>query len=493
MSTLNKLSISQALLGLKAKEFSSKELVVSHINQIEKHRDLNCYIADNFEAALASADISDQKISAGNARKLEGIPIGMKDLFCTKNLRTTAGSKMLGNFVPPYESTVSQKLLDDGAITLGKLNMDEFAMGSSNITSYFGKCISPWKSAKDSKAELTPGGSSGGSASAVSAFLAMGATASDTGGSIRQPASFTGLVGAKPTYGRCSRYGMVSFSSSLDQAGIIARNVEDTALLLESIMGFDEKDSTSINLPVPSLTSALNKSIKGKKIGVIYDLLNEDSISKEIKDMWNKTIEICKSEGAEIIDIKVPHMKYSLPIYYILAPAEASANLARYDGVRYGYSASQNTTNLDDLYTLSRTEGFGAEVKRRIMIGTYVLSSGFMDAYYLKAQKVRRLIANDFYDNFKSIDAIILPTTPKAAFDLNKIDNDPVNMYLNDIFTIGISLAGLPAMSIPVSLSADGLPLGMQVVSKSFDEETMFTIASAIEKAVSTKFIPGGF
>lgn len=489
---LIKLTISEAIEGLKKKNFSAKELTESHLKQMEKYKHLNAFITETKESALKEALISDDNIRKGNFRKLEGIPIGIKDLFCTKDVRTTAGSKMLSNFIPPYESTVTTKIINSGAISLGKLNMDEFAMGSSNITSYFGNVISPWK-AKNSTQDLVPGGSSGGSAAAVSACMVMGALGSDTGGSVRQPASYTGLFGMKPTYGRCSRYGMIAFASSLDQAGIFARNVTDGALMLESIMGYDSKDSTSSKNEVPDLVSASLAPIKNTRIGVPVDLLNDKNISEEIRNMWLLSIEKLKSEGADIIEIKLPNSKYALPCYYIIAPAEASSNLSRYDGIRYGHRTDRTNISLEEMYEFTRSEGFGKEVKRRILIGTYVLSSGFYDAYYLKALQVRRLIAEDFKSAFNKVDAIILPTAPSAAFAIeDSLNIDPVTMYLNDIFTIPASLAGLPCSNVPFALTASGLPLGIQVVGNLFDEASVIKVSAFLEKACEIKFTPEG-
>jgi aspartyl-tRNA(Asn)/glutamyl-tRNA(Gln) amidotransferase subunit A len=488
---LIKLKITEALKLLKEKKISSLELVDAHIKQIDKHnKNLNAYITDTTEQARVFAKQADEHISKGDMRKLEGIPIGMKDLFCTKNVRTSAGSKMLENFIPTYESTVSTNIANHGAISLGKTNMDEFAMGSANITSHFGNVINPWKAGNGEK--LVPGGSSGGSAAAVASFMAMAATGSDTGGSVRQPAAFTGIVGIKPTYGRCSRYGMVAFASSLDQAGIFARSVEDAALLLESMMGWDPKDSTSLNKHVPDLCSAINQSMKGTKIGVPMDIMAQEGIDKAIIDMWQHSIAILKDQGCEIVDITLPTSKYALPTYYVIAPAEASANLSRYDGVRYGLRVEDEGMSLDEMYEATRSAGFGAEVKRRIMIGTYVLSAGFKDAYYTKAQKVRRLIANEFNHSFEKVDAILLPTAPTPAFGFNEKHENPVTMYLNDIFTIPASLAGLPAMSIPVAMQ-NGLPLGMQIVGKALDEFNMIKVAAMLERGVKIDFIPNGF
>ncbi|XVN42972.1 MAG: Asp-tRNA(Asn)/Glu-tRNA(Gln) amidotransferase subunit GatA [Candidatus Rickettsia vulgarisii] len=482
MHEIIKLTIANALKALKNKEFTASELTMAHIDEMTKQKELNAYITETPDIALAQAKISDQNYIENKARSLEGIPIAVKDLFCTREVLTTAGSKMLSNFIPTYESTVSQKTKDQGTIMLGKANMDEFAMGSANITSYFGNVINPWKAADAPTTPLVPGGSSGGSSAAVSSFIAMAATGSDTGGSVRQPASFTGTVGFKPTYGRCSRYGMIPFASSLDQAGILTRSVEDSALMLQVMMGFDEKDSTSINLPAPELQSACSASIKGMKIGVPFDIMEQDGIQADVIKMWKDSIDILKSQGAEIINISLPYSKYALPTYYVIAPAEASSNLSRYDGIRYGLQLEGELHSIDEMYTKIRTSGFGAEVKRRIMIGTYLLSSSFMDAYYLKAQKMRRLISNDFKVSFEQVEAIILPATPTEAFNLGEKQNNPVTMYLNDLFTIPASLAGLPCCSVPAGLSSRGLPLGMQVISKSLNEYDTLKVATAIER-----------
>lgn len=493
MSELTKMTIASALEALKGKKISATELVAAHIEQVEKNKPLNSYITETFDVAKQLGKESDARYNNGTNRKLEGIPVAVKDLFCTYGIRTTAGSKMLNNFIPAYESTISKNIADNGSIMLGKTNMDEFAMGSSNTTSYYGNVKNPWKS-KNSAIDLVPGGSSGGSAAAVSSFSAMAALGSDTGGSIRQPAAFTGIAGIKPTYGRCSRWGMVAFSSSLDQAGIFARSIVDCALMLEAMMGFDEKDSTSANLAVPELVSATSKSVKGMKVGVPYDLMKMDGVNQDVLKMWNDSIEMMKQEGAQIVDISLPHAKYALSVYYIIAPAEASSNLSRYDGVRYGYRTEKPFSSLDEMYTLTRTEGFGEEVKRRIMIGTYVLSSSKMDAYYLKAQKVRRLIADDFKKAYEKVDVILLPSAPTAAFGIGENQSDPVTMYLNDIFTIPSSLAGLPCGSVPAALSSDGLPLGMQLIAPAFDEYNLVRSMAAIERAVSNiSFVPGGF
>ncbi len=493
MKNINKLSIIDALNGLKSKQFTAHELVQANIDQSEKCASLNSYITKTYDAALDMAAIADRNYQNGVNRPLEGIPIGVKDLFCTNGVKTTAGSKMLHNFVPTYESTVSGKTIANGAVMIGKTNMDEFAMGSSNTTSFYGNVISPWK-AKDSDIDLVPGGSSGGSASAVSSFSAMAALGSDTGGSIRQPAAFTGLVGVKPTYGRCSRWGMVAFSSSLDQAGIFTRTVADSALMLETIMGFDEKDSTSANKIVPELVSAATKSVKGMRVGVPIDLMKMDGVNSEIIKMWQDSILMMQNDGAEIVNITLPHAKYALPVYYVIAPAEASSNLSRYDGVRFGHRSEKECYNLDEMYINTRTEGFGEEVKRRIMIGAYVLSATQMDAYYLKAQKVRRLIAQDFKEAYEKVDVILLPSTPTAAFGVNENQNDPITMYLNDIFTIPASLAGLPCSSVPAALSTTHLPLGMQLIAPAFDEYNLIRATAVIERATNnTDFTPRGF
>ncbi len=493
MSNLIKLSISDTLKALKDREFTVSELVTDHIEQAQKHKYLNCYITETFDRALDMAKISDQNYKSGKARKLEGIPVAVKDLFCTNGVRTTAASKMLNNFVPTYESTVSSNIENSGTIMLGKTNMDEFAMGSSNTTSYFGNVINPWK-ANNNDDELVPGGSSGGSAAAVSSFLAMAALGSDTGGSIRQPASFTGLVGVKPTYGRCSRWGMVAFASSLDQAGIFTRNTTDSALMLETMMGFDEKDSTSVNKEVPELVSACSKSVKGMRVGVPYDLMQTNGVDDEIIKMWERSIDIMKSEQAEIIDISLPNAKHALAVYYIIAPAEASSNLSRYDGIRYGYRTEKDNLTLEEMYIHTRTEGFGEEVKRRIMLGTYALSSQQMEAYYLKAQKVRRLIANDFKYAFEKCDIIMLPSTPSAAFKIGENEDNPLTMYLNDIFTIPASLAGLPCLSVPAAITQNGLPLGMQLIAPAFDEYNLLRASSTIERSnIAINFTPRGF
>ncbi|MDR0329557.1 MAG: Asp-tRNA(Asn)/Glu-tRNA(Gln) amidotransferase subunit GatA, partial [Rickettsia sp.] len=426
MSEIIKLTITQALKTLKNKEFSCVELTKAHIKEMDKHKELNAYITETTDIALEQAKIADQNYHNGIARPLEGIPIAVKDLFCTKGVLTTAASKILSNFVPTYESTVSKNVQDHGTIMLGKANMDEFAMGSANITSYFGNVISPWKAIDAPTTPVVPGGSSGGSSAAVSSFLAMAALGSDTGGSVRQPASYTGIVGFKPTYGRCSRYGMIAFASSLDQAGVLTRTVEDTALMLQAMIGFDEKDSTSINSEILELRSACNSSAKNMKIGVPFDIMKQDGIQPDIIKMWQHTIDILKNDGTEIIDISLPYSKYALAAYYVIAPAETSSNLSRYDGIRYGIRVGNEGISIEEMYEKTRTAGFGAEVKRRIMIGTYLLSSAFMDAYYLKAQKIRRLISDDFKKAFAQVEAIILPSAPSEAFNLGEKQDNPV-------------------------------------------------------------------
>jgi aspartyl-tRNA(Asn)/glutamyl-tRNA(Gln) amidotransferase subunit A len=477
---LTDLTIAQAAQGLQEREFSSVELTQAHLAAIEAlNPRLNAFITVTPELALAQAREADSRLVTGDAPALTGIPLAIKDLFCTEGVRTTAASRILEPFVPPYESTVTAQLKAAGAVFLGKANLDEFAMGSSNITSGFGPVENPWKR-NGSDAKLVPGGSSGGSAAAVAARLAMGATGTDTGGSIRQPASFTGLAGIKPTYGRCSRFGVIAFASSLDQPGPMARTVEDCALLLGAMAGFDPKDSTSAERPVPDFRSSVTKSVKGMRIGIPAEY-RMDGMPAEIEALWQKGVAWLREQGAEIVDISLPHTKYGLPVYYIVAPAEASSNLARYDGVRFG--ARVEGEDLIDMYERTRAAGFGAEVKRRIMIGTYVLSAGYYDAYYLKAQKVRALILRDFSQAFAKVDAILTPTAPSAAFGLGEKMDDPVKMYLNDVFTVPASLAGVPAMSVPAGLSSEGLPLGLQVIGRHFDEETVFAVSGALERA----------
>ena len=473
MTDLVNLKISEALDLLNKGEISSEELTRAHIEEMGKARVLNAFITETPELALAQAKESDERRKSGKIGSLEGIPIANKDLYCTKGIRTTAASKILSNFVPPYESTVSQKLKDAGTVMLGKLNTDQFAMGGSTITSYFGATKNPWN------LDLVPGGSSGGSAAAVAAGLCMGATGSDTGGSIRQPASFCGITGIKPTYGRCSRYGIIAFASSLDQAGPMARSVKDCALMLNAMAGYDEKDSTVANIPVPDFTAALTGDIRGKKIGIPKEY-RSDGLNADVAAVWDKGIQYLKDAGAEIVDISLPHTKYALPVYYIVACAEASSNLSRYDGVRYTTRVEGNS--LDELYENTRTDGFGDEVVRRILLGTFVLSAGFYDAYYTRAQRVRHLIYNDFVEAFKNVDAILVPAAPTPALTEKALkEMKPVDVYLGDVFTTPASLAGVPGLSLPVGLSQNGLPIGLQVIGKHFDESTVFQIAGVLE------------
>jgi aspartyl-tRNA(Asn)/glutamyl-tRNA(Gln) amidotransferase subunit A len=481
------LTIAEAVAALKKKEFSSKELTQAHLDQMESHRHLNAYITETPELALKQAADSDARLAKGEGRPLEGIPLGIKDLYCTKGVRTTAGSKILENFVPTYESTVSQKLLDAGGVMLGKLNLDEFAMGSSNTTSAYGNVISPWKRNNGDNRDLVPGGSSGGSAAAVSAMMCMGATGTDTGGSIRQPAGFTGIAGIKPTYGRCSRWGIIAYASSLDQAGPFARTVEDCALMLNQMAGYDEKDSTSANIPVPDFTKALIPDAKGLRVGIPKEY-RMDGMPAEIQALWDQGIAWLKDAGAEIVEVSLPHTKYALPTYYVIAPAEASSNLARYDGVRYGLRIDGE--NLNDTYEQTRAAGFGREVKRRIMTGAYVLSAGYYDAYYTKAQKVRRLILQDFQKAYEKCDVLLTPATPSAAFAIGENEDDPIKMYLNDVFTVTVNLAGLPGMTVPTGISSDGLPLGLQLIGKAWDEETVFRTGCVLEQAAQFKAQP---
>ncbi|MBP5344229.1 MAG: Asp-tRNA(Asn)/Glu-tRNA(Gln) amidotransferase subunit GatA [Alphaproteobacteria bacterium] len=473
MTDLVNLKITEALDLLNKGEISSEDLTRAHIEEMAKGRVLNAFITETPELALAQAKESDERRKSGKIGLLEGIPIANKDLYCTKGIRTTAASKILSNFVPPYESTVSQKLKDAGTVMLGKLNTDQFAMGGSTITSYFGATKNPWN------LDLVPGGSSGGSAAAVAAGLCMGATGSDTGGSIRQPASFCGVTGIKPTYGRCSRYGIIAFASSLDQAGPMTRSVKDCALMLNAMAGYDAKDSTVANVPVPDFTAALTGDIRGKKIGIPKEY-RPDGLNADVAAIWDKGIQYLKDAGAEIVDISLPHTKYALPVYYIVACAEASSNLSRYDGVRYTTRVEGNS--LDELYENTRTDGFGDEVVRRILLGTFVLSAGFYDAYYTRAQRVRRLIYNDFIEAFKNVDAILVPAAPTPALTEKALkEMRPVDVYLGDVFTTPASLAGVPAISLPVGLSQNGLPIGLQIIGKHFDENTVFQVAEVLE------------
>jgi aspartyl-tRNA(Asn)/glutamyl-tRNA(Gln) amidotransferase subunit A len=481
------LTLAEARDRLRKRDFSAVELAQAHLAAMEKARALNAYVLETPDRALAMARDADARLQAGNAGPLEGIALGVKDLFATKHVRTTACSHILDNFVPTYESTVTTNLWRDGAVMLGKLNNDEFAMGSSNETSFFGPVISPWRR-KGANAPLVPGGSSGGSAAAVAAGLCLGATGTDTGGSIRQPAAFTGIAGIKPTYGRCSRWGIVAFASSLDQAGPFGRTVRDCAILLRSMAGHDPKDTTSVDRPVPDYEAALGKSVKGMKVGIPREY-RVDGMAAEIDRLWGQGAEWLKAAGAEVVEVSLPHTKYALPAYYIVAPAEASSNLARYDGVRYGLRAPGR--DVIDMYQKTRAEGFGKEVRRRIMIGTYVLSSGYYDAYYLRAQKVRTLIKRDFEDAFaKGVDAILAPATPSPAFGVGeKGGGDPIEMYLNDVFTVTVNMAGLPGLAVPAGLSGDGLPLGLQLIGRPFGEEALFSLGDVIEQAAG-RFAP---
>ncbi|HEX3709205.1 MAG TPA: Asp-tRNA(Asn)/Glu-tRNA(Gln) amidotransferase subunit GatA [Pseudolabrys sp.] len=484
MNELTSLTLAQARDGLKKKSFSAAELTQTHLNAIEQARALNAFVLETPERATDMAKAADARIAAGKAGALEGIPLAIKDMFCTKDVRSTACSHILDSFMPTYESTVTANLWRDGAVLLGKTNNDEFAMGSSNETSHFGPVVSPWRR-NGSNTPLVPGGSSGGSAAAVAAQLCLGATGTDTGGSIRQPAAFTGIVGMKPTYGRCSRWGIVAFASSLDQAGPFARSVRDVAILLRSMAGPDAKDTTCIDLPVPDYETAIGKSVKGLRIGIPKEY-RLDGMPAEIEKIWSQGREWLKSAGAELVDVSLPHTKYALPAYYIVNPAEASSNLARYDGVRYGLR--EQASDITGMYEGTRAQGFGAEVRRRVMIGTYVLSAGYYDAYYLRAQKVRTLIKKDFEDCFKAgVDAMLTPATPSAAFGLGeKGGGDPVEMYLNDVFTVTVNMAGLPGISVPAGLDAQGLPLGLQLIGRPFDEETVFALGEVIEQAAGT-------
>ncbi len=477
MTDLTALKISEIRDGLKAKDFTALELTDAYIDAVEAARGLNAYIKETPEQAREMAKASDARLAKGEGGALEGVPLGIKDLFATKGVHTQACSHILDGFKPVYNSTVTQNLFDDGAVMLGKLNMDEFAMGSSNETSYYGNVINPWRRA-NSNASLVPGGSSGGSATAVSANICAAATATDTGGSIRQPAAFTGTVGIKPTYGRVSRWGVIAFASSLDQAGPIARDVRDAAIMLKSMASHDPMDTTSVNVEVPDYEQALTGDIKGLRVGIPREY-RIDNMPDEIESLWQKGIEWLKARGAEIVDVSLPHTKYALPAYYIVAPAEASSNLARYDGVRYGLRVQGD--DIADMYSKTRATGFGDEVQRRIMMGTYVLSAGYYDAYYTKAQKVRTLIKGDFDDAFKNVDVMLTPATPSAAFAPGEI-TDPVQMYLNDIFTVTVNMAGLPGIAIPAGLSSQGLPLGLQLIGKPFDEETLFRTAHVMEQ-----------
>jgi aspartyl-tRNA(Asn)/glutamyl-tRNA(Gln) amidotransferase subunit A len=483
MTELTSLTLAQARDALHAKELSAAELVEAHLAAMAKARALNAYVLETPDQARAMAKAADARLGRGEGGPLEGVPLAVKDMFCTKDVRATACSHILDNFLPTYESTITGNLWRDGAVLLGKTNNDEFAMGSSNESSYFGPVVSPWRR-RGSNVALVPGGSSGGSAAAVAARLCLGATGTDTGGSIRQPAAFTGIVGLKPTYGRCSRWGIIAFASSLDQAGPMARTVRDCAILLRSMAGHDSRDTTSVDRPVPDYPAAIGASVKGMRIGIPKEY-RVPGMAAEIEALWQRGAQWLTDAGAEMVDVSLPHTRHALPAYYIVAPAEASSNLARYDGVRYGLRVSDR--DVLDMYQSTRAAGFGAEVRRRIMIGTYVLSAGYYDAYYVRAQKVRTLIKRDFEDCFKDgIHAILTPATPSAAFGIGEQSADPIEMYLNDIFTVTVNMAGLPGISVPGGLDAQGLPLGLQLIGRPFDEETLFTLAHVVEQAAGT-------
>jgi aspartyl-tRNA(Asn)/glutamyl-tRNA(Gln) amidotransferase subunit A len=492
MTQLTDLGIAAIRDGVRDGAFSAREVATAFSAAVEKGRALNAFTVETPDHALAAADAADAARASGDLKPLSGVPLGIKDLFATEGVATTAGSRILEGFEPRYESTVSSNLFAAGAGMLGKLNMDEFAMGSSNETSAWGPVLSPWRRSDGGNAALTPGGSSGGSAAAVAARLAPGVTGTDTGGSIRQPAAFVGITGIKPTYGRCSRWGVVAFASSLDQAGPMARDVRDCAILLEAMSGFDPKDSTSLDLPVPNWEAALNSDVRGKRIGIPKEYRIE-GVPAEIDQVWERGIALMRDAGAEIVDVSLPHTKYALPTYYIIAPAEASSNLARYDGVRYGRRVAPENGNLTEMYEATRSEGFGAEVKRRIMIGTYVLSAGFYDAYFNRAQKVRALIARDFERVWEKCDLILTPTAPSAAFALGEKSADPIAMYLNDVFAVPASLAGLPAISVPAGLNDEGLPLGLQLVGRALDEQGVLNAALALEERAGFTARPGAW
>ncbi|WP_306112529.1 MULTISPECIES: Asp-tRNA(Asn)/Glu-tRNA(Gln) amidotransferase subunit GatA [Roseovarius] len=491
MTDLNAMTIADARNNLRAGEITSEELTEACLTAIEGAGALGAFVHHTPEIAREQAKAADTRLQAGDAPSMCGIPLGIKDLFCTKGVPSQAASGILNGFKPEYESTVSQNLFDAGAVMLGKLNMDEFAMGSSNETSVYGNAINPWRRGNDEMA-LTPGGSSGGSASAVSADLCLGATGTDTGGSIRQPAAFTGITGIKPTYGRCSRWGIVAFASSLDQAGPMTKSVRDAAIMLEAMCSHDPKDSTSADIPVPDFEAMLTGDVRGKKIGIPKEY-HMDGMPEEIETHWSQGKEMLADAGAEIVDISLPHTKYALPTYYVIAPAEASSNLARYDGVRYGHRAKLSQGDgITEMYEKTRAEGFGDEVKRRVMVGTYVLSAGFYDAYYNRARKVRALIKKDFEDVFdQGIDAILTPATPSAAFELGRKSDDPVEMYLNDVFTVTVNLAGLPGIAVPTGLNRNGLPLGLQLIGRPWEEGDLLNTAYALEAAAGFVAKPG--
>ena len=486
MTALTALTLAAARDGLKSKSFSAREITQAHIAAVEAARPLNAFITETPERALAMAAASDARLARGEGLALDGVPLAIKDLFCTEGIQTTAGSRILAGFKPPYESTVTANLWRAGAVMLGKVNLDEFAMGSANIASAYGKVENPWRRRGDNR-PLVPGGSSGGSAAAVAARAALAATGTDTGGSIRQPASFCGIVGLKPTYGRCSRWGIVAFASSLDQAGPMTRTVRDAAIMLRAMAGHDPRDSTSAPIEVPDFEAALEGGVRGLRIGIPREY-RVDGMPAEIEALWQRGIVYLREAGAEPVEISLPHTRYALPTYYIIAPAEASSNLARYDGVRFGLRVAGDS--LDEMYESTRAQGFGAEVRRRILIGTYVLSAGYYDAYYLKAQRVRARIAGDFDTAWQRCDAILTPTAPSAAFAIGEKMDDPVAMYLNDVFTVPASLAGLPAISVPAGMSEDGLPLGLQVIGRAFDEATVLRAGAALERAAAIAQLP---
>jgi aspartyl-tRNA(Asn)/glutamyl-tRNA(Gln) amidotransferase subunit A len=481
------LTLADARDGLARKSFSARELTSAYNDAVREIAPLNAYITPTPERALAMAEAADRRLAQGEARPLDGIPIAVKDLYCTKGVLTTAASHILDGFHPPYESTVTDKLWQSGTVMLGKTNLDEFAMGSSNMTSYYGPVENPWRRPGDNR-PLVPGGSSGGSAVAVAARAALAATGTDTGGSIRQPASFCGIVGLKPTYGRCSRWGVVAYASSLDHPGPMTRTVRDAAIMLRAIAGHDPRDSTSAPVPVPDFEAALTGDIRGLRIGIPREY-RVDGMPREIEALWEHGVEWLRAAGAEPVDISLPMTKYALPTYYIIAPAEASSNLARYDGVRFGLRVEGE--GLEEMYELTRAAGFGAEVRRRVLMGTYVLSAGYYDAYYLKAQRVRTLITRDFVTAFEQVDCMLTPTAPSAAFAIGERSDDPISMYLNDVFTVPANLAGLPAVSVPAGLSRDGPPLGLQITGRAFDEETVLRVAEVLETAAQFRHLPG--
>ena len=491
MSDPISMTLAEARDALKAKKISSTELTAALVRSVEQSRGLNAFVTETPDRAMAMAAASDARLAKGEGGALEGLPLAIKDLFCTKGVKTTAGSRILGNFVPPYESTVTQNLWNAGAVMLGKTNMDEFAMGSSNETSAAGPVFNPWR-ATNSNANLVPGGSSGGSSAAVAADLCLAATGTDTGGSIRQPAAVTGRVGLKPTYGRCSRFGIVAFASSLDQAGPMTKTVKDAAIMLKTMASLDSKDSTSVDIPVPDYEKLLEGGIKGLRVGIPKEY-RIDGVPADIGGLWDKGAAWLKAQGAQIVEVSLPHTKYALPTYYIVAPAEASSNLARYDGVRFGHRTSGSIHDITELYEKSRAEGFGAEVQRRILIGTYVLSAGYYDAYYARAQKLRTLIKRDFDKAFESCDVLLTPATPGPAFGVGEKTLDPVSMYLNDVFTVTVNLAGLPGLSVPAGLTDNGLPLGLQLIGKAFDEATVLRAGLAIEQAADFRHKPANW